>query len=77
MENEMPIFVRIEEYRDVLDVVAMIKNKMEEAKELLHKINELKNEEDRELERWQQGLDAVERRMTYIDKSLFEPSTVQ
>ncbi|MBW3010665.1 hypothetical protein KY335_00165 [Candidatus Woesearchaeota archaeon] len=75
-EQEMPIFVRIEEYRDVLDVINMIKNKLGEAKEAIRKINELKNEEDLELERWESGLEAIERKVQFIDKSLFEPETV-
>ena len=75
-EREMPIYVRIEEYRDVLDVVNMIKNKLEEARALLKDINDLKNEEDAELERWSAGLDSIERKMKYIDKTLFEPETI-
>ncbi|MBW3013378.1 hypothetical protein KY325_04235 [Candidatus Woesearchaeota archaeon] len=75
-EKEMPIYVRIEEYRDVLDVVNMLKNKLEEAKSVLAKLNELKNEEDIELERWENGLAAVERKIQFIDKTLFEPEAV-
>jgi len=73
---EMPIFVRIEEYKDVLDVINMVKNKLKEARDTLNRINELKNEEDVELEKWEQGLDQVERRMDYIDKVMFEPEAV-
>ncbi len=75
-ERDMPIYVRIEEYRDVLDVINMIKNKLEEARTLLQEVQELKNEEDSELERWEQGLEAIERKVKYIDKTLFEPETV-
>jgi hypothetical protein len=75
-EKEMPIYVRIEEYRDVLDVVNMLKNKLEEAKSVLAKLNELKNEEDIELERWENGLAAVERKIQFIDKTLFEPEAI-
>ena len=72
----MPIYVRIEEYKDVLDVINMVKNKLKEARDTLNRINELKNEEDIELEKWEQGLDQVERRMEYIDKVMFEPEAV-
>lgn len=73
-DDTMPVFVRIEEYRDVLDIVNMIKNKIEEAKESLGKINELKNEEDAELELWHTGIEEIERKITFVDKTLFEPS---
>ncbi len=71
-----PVFVRIEEYKDVLDIMNMIKNKIDEAKETLGKINELKNEEDAELELWHTGLEEVERKVAFVDKVLFEPSAL-
>jgi hypothetical protein len=73
-ERSMPVFVRIDEYQDVLDVMNMIRNKLEDAKETLNKINELKNEEDAELELWRTGVEELERKMAFIDKALFEPS---
>lgn len=74
--RNMPVFVRIEEYKDVLDVMNMIKNKIENAKETLGKINELKNEEDAELELWHTGLEEVERKVEFVDKVLFEPASL-
>lgn len=73
---EMPIYVRIEEYRDVLDVINMIKNKIKDARASLGKINQLKNEEDAELEKWTSELDSVERKVAFIDKAMFEPEAV-
>ena len=75
-EERMPVFVRIEDYKDILDVINMIKNKISEAKETLGKINELKNEEDAELELWQTGIEEIERKAEFIDKTLFEPSSL-
>lgn len=75
MDKEMmPVFVRIEDYKDVLDIVHMIKSRIVEAKELLGKINELKNEEDAELELWHSGIEEVERKLDFVDRSLFEPA---
>lgn len=73
---EMPIYVRIEEYKDVLDVINMLKNKIKEAKETLNRINALKNEEDAELEKWENGLEAVERKIEFVDKVMFEPEAI-
>ncbi len=74
--QEMPVFVRIEEYKDVLDVVELIKNKIEQANNVLGKINELKNEEDAELEIWKTNLEEIEKKIDEIDSSLIEPETV-
>jgi hypothetical protein len=72
-KGEMPIFVKLDEYKDILDIINLIKNKMDEAKSILGKINELKNEEDSELEIWKNKLEEVERKINFVDKTLFEP----
>ena len=74
--EEGPIYVRIEEYRDVLDIINMIKNKVAEARKTLERIKELENEEDGEMERWENALDVIERKMSFIDKALFEPEAL-
>jgi protein subunit release factor A len=71
--KEMPIYIRIEEYKDVLEAINVIKNKLEDAKELLAEINEIKDQEDKELSQWESGLDDVEKKLRVIDKTLFEP----
>lgn len=77
MKGEMmPVFVRIDEYKDVLDVMNLIKSKIGEARETLAKINDLKNEEDVELELWHTSLEEIERKVEFVDKTLFEPSGV-
>lgn len=76
MPEEMPVFVRIEEYKDVLDIMNMIKNKLAEAREILNKLNEIKNDEDAELELWRTGVDEVQRKVDLVDRSLFEPTNV-
>ena len=73
---EMPVFVKIDDYKDVLDVVNIIKNKIVDAHKTLEKINELKNDEDSELEVWRNSLNEIERKVEFIDKTLFEPETL-
>jgi len=69
----MPVFVKIDEYDDVLSLLRMVRAKMEEAKETLAKIHDLKNEEDHQLEVWQNTLVEVEKKIDFIDHSLNEP----
>ena len=73
---EMPVFVKIDEYDDILNVINLIKNKIDQAKNLLGKIDELKNEEDAELDLWKANLEEVEKRVNSINNSLFEPESV-
>ncbi len=71
--ERMPVFVKIDEYNDVLSVVKSIRKKLDEAKETLLKVSDLKNEEDHQLEMWQNSLTELEKKVDFIDHSLNEP----
>jgi len=74
MENQTPVFVKIDEYKEVLSVLDLIKGKVSQAKATLNKINEIKAKEDRELEAWKQGLDELEKKVEFVDNKLLNPS---
>lgn len=76
MTNGAPVFVRIDEYKGVLEIMGLIKDKLNEARDTLGKINELKNEEDSELEIWNTTLEEIEKKVEQIDKELFEPEAL-
>ena len=67
------VFVKINDYKDVLDIVDVLKAKVVEAKETLQRISALKDEEDKELADWNKNLDDIAKRLFMIDKTLFEP----
>ncbi len=71
---EAQVFVKIDNYKDVLRTVGLIKNKLNEAKNTLEKIKDLKQQEDSELEGWDAKLVEIENKITGIDTILFEPS---
>ncbi len=71
-----PVYVKIEQYKDVIDVVNLLKKKINEAKRTLDEINELKNKEDHELSTWHAELDDIEKRIELIDRILEEPQQV-
>ena len=71
--ERMPVFVKVDEYNSVLSLVKVIRKKLDEAKETLMKINDLKNEEDHQIELWQNTLVEVEKKIDFIDHSLNEP----
>ena len=73
---EAQVFVKIDNYKDVLRTVGLIKDKLNEAKETLGKIRELKQQEDAELEGWDSKLNEIESRIDGIDHILFEPSSL-
>jgi len=75
MKGEAPVFIKIESYKDILDVLDLIKDRLAEAKRTLEDINELKNDEDAELELWSSTLNDIEKKLEDIDRTLFEPES--
>jgi len=71
--EHMPVFVKVDEYTRVLELLKVIRTKLEEAKATATKINDLKNEEDHQLEMWQSTLTEIEKKVDFIDHSLNEP----
>ena len=74
--EQMPVFVKIDDYNSVLDLMKAIQRKMDEAKETLAKINELKNEEDHQIEMWQNALMEIEKKIEFMNHSLNEPEQI-
>jgi hypothetical protein len=70
MEGHAPVYVRVNEYEEVLTLIENIKKKVKESHELLGKLNELKAEEDRELLAWHDSLEDISNRLGHLDKSL-------
>ena len=73
---EAQVFVKIDEYKDVLRTVGLIKDKLSEAKDTLAKVKELKTQEDSELAEWDGKLSDIEGKIEGIDQILFEPSSM-
>ncbi len=69
-----PVFVKIDTYKEVLDIIDIIKSKLENSREVLNEINDLKTQEDEEMIEWKETLDNMSEKIHFIDKTLFEPS---
>ncbi len=67
-----PVFIKIDEYKDTLDIIALLKNKLNEGKEIIERINKMKEEEDNELATWSAELDEIASKIDSIDKSLLK-----
>ncbi|RMF55494.1 hypothetical protein D6745_01825 [Candidatus Woesearchaeota archaeon] len=74
MEEEgMPIYVKFDEYDDILKMVKIIKDKIKDAKIALSRIEKIKAEEDAELEVWSNQLAEIENKVKMIDSYILEP----
>lgn len=68
MDN--PVFVKIDEFKDIAEVLNLTKEKLQSAKIILDKIERLKQEENNEIEKWHKKLDEINQRVSFIDKTL-------
>ena len=68
-----PVFVKVDEYREILDVLDLIKGKIKEIRDTVGSINSLRNEEDAELAMWNSTINEIEKKIEGIDKMMFEP----
>jgi len=72
MDKSLPVFVKIADYREVLNVVDVMKQKLRETTQTLEKIKELKSEEDKEIQEWEKNIIEITRRLAFIDSAFFE-----
>ena len=69
----MPVFVKVDEYKEILDVLEMIKGKIRDIRQTLNSLNALRNEEDSEISMWNNAMNEIEKKIDSIDKMMFEP----
>ncbi|MBI4143625.1 hypothetical protein HY486_00050 [Candidatus Woesearchaeota archaeon] len=66
------VFVKIESYEDIKDVMELSKERLKQAIDLLEKIAELKQKEDAELAVWTDNLNEISANIEDIEKTLKE-----
>ena len=72
-ERGAPVFVKVEEYKDILDTLDMIRDKVREIKETLGQIEGLREEEGSELSVWRSVINDIEKKVENIDRVMYEP----
>ncbi len=71
--GEAPVFVKIEEYRQVLDTIELIKKNLAEAKRIFAELNTIKDRENAELQSWGANLEEIEAKLGEIDRMMVDP----
>jgi len=71
--NNTPVFIKIDSYNEVLDIIDVVKAKMKKCKNILDEIDQLKTEEDEQIIDWKNIIDDISEKVYFIDKTLFEP----
>ncbi|HLC64798.1 MAG TPA: hypothetical protein VJI46_01590 [Candidatus Nanoarchaeia archaeon] len=68
--NELPMYVKVDDYKEVSAAIDAIKAKLEEAKQTLSRLKELKDQEDAELASWESTIADAGAKIDDIDQSL-------
>lgn len=69
---DKPLFVKIDEHEDLKDMIRLVKNKIVESRQTLSMINQLEQQEAAELEAWNNEIEDVEKKIQYMESTLFE-----
>ena len=75
MQENAQVFIKIEEYNKILETVKLVKGKLNEAREILKRISELKIEEYNQLGNWDSNLEEIEKKVASVDEALGKPES--
>ncbi|MBS3174505.1 hypothetical protein J4440_01360 [Candidatus Woesearchaeota archaeon] len=71
-DEEKPIFVRMDNYKEALKHLKNLKEKIEDAQNVLAELDSIREEEEIKIEEWRKELQNIKEKMLSIDKHLFE-----
>jgi hypothetical protein len=69
---DKPLYVKADDYKSIIGALTVIKTKIEDSERILTDLNELKNTKDKSFEKWRSELEDIQRKLLYIDKTLYE-----
>ena len=67
-----PVFVQIDDYKDAMNNIEILKQKIREVEYILDRLNELKSQEQLEISNCETSLNKIKEKLVGIDKKLFE-----
>ncbi len=70
MNNQ--IFVKIDEYDEVLNLMKLVNDKIAKSEDMINKIKKLKKDEEKELESWEDNLKKMKSSLDNIEAEFFE-----
>ncbi len=65
------IYVKADKYKLMLGEIRLSKSKLTAAEEGIERLAELKLVKDKEFEKWRESLEDIQRKLIFIDKTLF------
>lgn len=72
LPGERPVFVKLDQYREVMGRVSELKERLRESEVVLARLDTLRKQEEQEMRFYREHLQALKERLLEIDKRLFE-----
>jgi|SRR3989344_2862611 len=70
--KDKPLFIRLERYEKVISSVNSIKEKVNEARQVINDIRSIKDEEDTKLQAWHDDLEQIKENLLNVENMLEE-----
>lgn len=65
-----PVFVKIDKYREILNIVEVLDKKAANVKKLLSDLEEIKDKEEEEIMSWEKNMDEITDRIESLHEEL-------
>ena len=65
-----PVFVKIDKYKEILNIVEVISKKVTGVKQLIAELEELKSKEEEEITTWEKNLDEITHKIESMQEEL-------
>ncbi len=72
LQDTEPIYVRLEEYKKAVKNISFIRDKLDEAEQILSEIMQMKKEEDQQMMDWYKEITEIKNKLIEVDRGLFE-----
>ena len=72
LKTKKQVFVKMEHYKEALETIDKIREKIKEADTVLNDLRNMKTKEDEHLEKWHRDLDVIKEKLSRMDQVLYE-----
>ena len=70
--DTLPVYVKVDQYKELTEVLKTINMKLANVDRTIAKINELKAQEDQQLQSWRDNLTDIKARVEKINGAFYE-----
>lgn len=66
ISESKPIYVNIDKYKEIMEIMQVIDKKIVVAKQLLSELEDLKRKEDEEIAKWENSLEEIDHKVENV-----------